>query len=90
MFNKAVDEMLNDKTGDSAPSLKVFIEHFSDFIWKETDLVAVTIEEFVHHIAFLVDASRIPYFSVPETVWRMRELIDIHEGKFQRVVLDDQ
>ena len=90
LFNKAVDEMLNDKTGDSAPSLKVFIEHFSDFIWKETDLVAVTIEEFVHHIAFLVDASRIPYFSVPETVWRMRELIDIHEGKFQRVVLDDQ
>ena len=80
MFNKAVDEMFNDKTGDSAPSIKVFIEH----------LVAVTIEEFVHHIAFLVNAYRIPYFSVPETVWRMRELIDIHDGEFQRVVLDDQ
>lgn len=88
LFNKAVDEMLNDKTGDSAPSLKVFIGHFSDFTWKETDIVKI--DEFVHHIAFLVDAYRIPYFSVPETVWRKRELIDIHEGKFQRMVLDDQ
>jgi hypothetical protein len=32
LFNKAADEMFNDKTGDPAPSLKVFIEHFSDFI----------------------------------------------------------
>ena len=85
LFNKAVDEMFNDKTGDSAPSIKVFIEQISDVIWKETNLVAVTIEEFVHHIAFLVNAYRIPCFSVPETIWRMRKLIDIHEGKFERV-----
>ena len=61
-----------------------------DYVHETTDLVEVIIEEFVDQIKFEVKRYKLAYFKVPPLVWKIDNIIQIHDRKYHRVIVDDQ